>query len=168
MTDISGGGRMRIGSLFTGYGGLDIAACQHFDAETVWTSDIDPGARKIIAHRYPDIPNLGDITTIDWATVPPVDILTGGFPCQDVSAAGKQAGMRPDTRSGLWTQMAYAIDQLRPRYVVAENVRGLLSASADSSVVWPRPLDQPQNLENALARLPGAHTSQRYDDGNQS
>ena len=125
---------MRLGSLFTGYGGLDIAACEHFDAETVWTSDVDPGACKIIAHRYPDVPNLGDITTIDWSTVEPVDILTGGFPCQDVSHAGKRAGLRPDTRTGLWSQMAYAINQLRPRFVVAENVRGLLSAAAHSDV----------------------------------
>jgi DNA (cytosine-5)-methyltransferase 1 len=55
-------------------------------------------------------------------------------PCQDVSHAGKRTGLRPDTRTGLWTHMVYAISQLRPRYVVAENVRGLLSASADSDL----------------------------------
>lgn len=58
---------MRVGSLFTGYGGLDDAVEQFFGAHTVWTSDIDKGACKIIAHRFPDIPNLGDITTIDWS-----------------------------------------------------------------------------------------------------
>jgi DNA (cytosine-5)-methyltransferase 1 len=125
---------MKIGSLFTGYGGLDLAVEQHYGAETVWTSDIDPGASKIIAHRFPHAPNLGDLTKIDWSTVEPIDILTGGFPCQDVSTAGKRAGMRPDTRSGLWTHMAYAINTLRPRYVIAENVRGLLSAEAHSKV----------------------------------
>jgi DNA (cytosine-5)-methyltransferase 1 len=125
---------MKLGSLFTGFGGLDCAAAEHYGAETVWTSDIDPGACKIIAHRMPGIPNLGDITAIDWAQVEPVDVLTGGFPCQDLSHAGKRAGLRPGTRSGLWSHMAYAISQLRPRYVVAENVRGLLSASADSDL----------------------------------
>lgn len=124
---------MKIGSLFTGYGGLDMAVEGHFGAETVWTSEIDPGASKIIAHRFAG-PNHGDLTKIDWATVEPVDILTGGFPCQDLSHAGKRAGLRPGTRSGLWSHMAYAISQLRPRYVVAENVRGLLSAAAHSSV----------------------------------
>lgn len=125
---------MRIGSLFTGFGGLDQAVEEVFDARTVWTSDIDPGVCKIIAYRYPDAPNLGDITTIDWSAVEPVDILTGGFPCQDLSLAGKRAGLKPGTRSGLWEHMAYAIDQLRPRYVIAENVRGLLSAEAHSDV----------------------------------
>lgn len=121
---------MKLGSLFSGYGGLDQATEAAFGATTAWVSDIDPGACKILAHRYPDVPNLGDITAIDWSSVEPVDIITGGFPCQDLSHAGKRAGMRPDTRSGLWTHMAYAIDRLRPRMVVAENVRGLLSAEA--------------------------------------
>lgn len=125
---------MRIGSLFTGYGGLDLAVEAIFGARTVWTSDIDPGACKIIAHRWPDAPNLGDLTLIDWPAVEPVEIVTGGFPCQDVSTAGKRAGLKPGTRSGLWSHMAYAIDQLRPQIVVAENVRGLLSAAANSDV----------------------------------
>jgi DNA (cytosine-5)-methyltransferase 1 len=125
---------MKIGSLFTGYGGLDMAVEAAFGATTAWVSDIDKGACKIIAHRYPDVPNLGDITKIDWQSVEPVDILTGGFPCQDLSHAGKRAGMADGTRSGLWSYMADAIDQLRPRMVVAENVRGLLSAEALSPV----------------------------------
>lgn len=103
-------------------------------AETVWVSDIDKGACKILAHRYPNVPNLGDITTIDWDSVEPIDILTGGFPCQDVSHAGKRAGLKPGTRSGLWSHMGYAIQQLKPKMVVIENVRGLLSASSPSDV----------------------------------
>lgn len=125
---------MKIGSLFTGYGGLDMAVADALGGETAWVSDIDKGACKILAHRYPDIPNLGDITTVDWSQVEPVDVLTGGFPCQDVSHAGKRAGIRPGTRSGLWEHFAYAIDQLRPGLVVIENVRGLLSASAHSDL----------------------------------
>jgi DNA (cytosine-5)-methyltransferase 1 len=125
---------MKIGSLFTGYGGLDLAVEQTFGAETAWTSDIDPGASKIISHRFPDAPNLGDITKINWSDVEPVDIITGGFPCQDLSHAGKRAGMNSTTRSGLWSHMAEAVNQLRPRYVVAENVRGLLSADAHSDL----------------------------------
>ena len=124
----------KIGSLFSGYGGLDMAVAQVTGAETAWVSDIDKGACKILAHRYPGIPNLGDITTVDWSAVEPVDILAGGFPCQDVSHAGKRAGIRPGTRSGLWEHFAYAIDQLKPSLVVIENVRGLLSASAHSDL----------------------------------
>lgn len=125
----------RIGSLFSGYGGLDRAVQIVFGGELAWVSDIDPGACKILAHHHPDVPNLGDITAIDWDAVEPVDILTGGFPCQDVSAAGKRTGLiryGDKNRSGLWAEMARAIDKLRPALVVAENVRGLLSAKADA------------------------------------
>jgi DNA (cytosine-5)-methyltransferase 1 len=120
----------RIGSLFSGYGGLEQGVQSVLGGTVAWHSEIDPGARKILAHRYPDVPNLGDITAVDWSAVEPVDVLVGGFPCQDVSAAGLRKGLHPDTRSGLWTQFAYAIDQLRPPLVVIENVRGLLSAEA--------------------------------------
>jgi DNA (cytosine-5)-methyltransferase 1 len=122
------------GSLFSGYAGLDLAVNAVFGSETAWVSDVDPGACKILAHRLPDVPNLGDITTVDWSQVEPVEVMSGGFPCQDLSHAGKRAGMKPGTRSGLWSHMAYAISQLRPRYVVAENVRGLLSGEAHSDV----------------------------------
>jgi len=125
---------MKIGSLFSGYEGLGMAVQSVLGGDIAWVSDIDPGACKILAHRYPDVPNIGDITTVDWSAVEPVDVMTGGFPCQDVSCAGLRKGLRPDTRSGVWTQMAYAIDQLRPSLVLIENVRGLLSAEAHSDL----------------------------------
>lgn len=121
---------MRIGSLFSGAGGLDLAVAQVFGGDVVWHAEIDKAASKVLAYRFPGVPNLGSVTDIDWATVPPVDVLCGGFPCQDVSAAGKRAGIKDGTRSGLWSVFAEAIDQLRPQYVVVENVRGLLSATA--------------------------------------
>ncbi|MBF6399760.1 DNA cytosine methyltransferase [Nocardia cyriacigeorgica] len=121
----------RIGSLFSGAGGLDLAALELFPGSSMaWHSEVDSAASKVLAHHWPDVPNLGSVTEIDWHTVEPVDILTGGFPCQDVSAAGRRAGLADGTRSGLWSHMAAAIDVLRPRYVLIENVRGLLSAAA--------------------------------------
>jgi len=123
-------GPLRVGSLFSGYGGLDLAVEHVFNAENIWFSEVDKAVAGVFAHHWPDAPNLGDITTIDWHTVPPVDILCGGFPCQDVSTVGKQAGLAPDTRSGLWSHMATAIEALQPKLVVIENVRGLLSAPA--------------------------------------
>lgn len=125
---------LRVGSLFSGFGGLDMAVESVLDAETAWVCDIDPAASKVLAHRYPGVPNLGDITAVDWDAVEPVDIITGGSPCQDLSAAGRRAGMLPSTRSGLWTHMADAIDRIRPSLVVFENVRGLLSARANSEL----------------------------------
>lgn len=130
---------LTLGSLFSGYGGLDLGVTMALKTlgihtRTAWVSDIEPGPCKVLAARFPDAPNLGDITRVDWTQVEPVDILTGGFPCQDVSTAGRRAGMKDGTRSGLWAMMADAIQHLQPRMVVIENVPGLLSAHADSDV----------------------------------
>ncbi|MGN8689412.1 MULTISPECIES: DNA cytosine methyltransferase [Bacillati] len=126
---------LRVGSLFSGYGGLDLALEAVFPtAQVVWTSDIDSGARKVLASRYPDAPNLGDVTRVDWSTVPPVDLITGGSPCPDLSTAGRRAGMTDGTRSNLWVTMREAIAHVQPTYVVWENVRGSLSAKAASDL----------------------------------
>lgn len=117
---------MRIGSLFSGYGGLDMAVESVFGATTAWVADIDPGPRKILAHRFPTAPNLGDVTAVDWARVEPVDIITGGFPCQPVSTAGRQRGDQDER--WLWDEVIRAVRVLRPGLVVLENVRGLLTA----------------------------------------
>lgn len=120
---------MRIGSLFSGAAGLDRAVASFFDGEMSWFSENDLAASAVLAHHFPGVPNWGDVTAIDWSSVPEVDVLCGGFPCVDVSAAGRKAGMH-GTTSGLWSHMADAIDALRPRYVVIENVKGLLNANA--------------------------------------
>jgi DNA (cytosine-5)-methyltransferase 1 len=125
---------VKIGSLFSGYGGLTLAVEEVFGATTAWHAEIEAAPAKVLDAHWPGVPNLGDITTVDWAAVEPVDIIEGGSPCQDVSAAGKRAGMRAGTRSGLWASMCDAIQIIRPRIVVWENVRGVLSAEADSAL----------------------------------
>ncbi|MEU5608407.1 DNA cytosine methyltransferase [Streptomyces sparsogenes] len=135
----------RIGSLCTGYGGLDEAVKQVLGGTVAWHCQYEPPdkdgredknqyAARILAHHWPSIPNHGDLTAIDFRQVEPIDILTAGFPCQDVSLAGRRAGLADGTRSGLWLHVARAIEELRPQLVVIENVRGLLSAKADSDV----------------------------------
>lgn len=124
----------RIGSLFSGAGGLDLAVEHVTGGRTVWHCEADPDAAKVLAAHWPGVPNLGDITAVDWPGVEPVDVLCGGFPCQDVSAAGRRAGLAEGTRSGLWAEMARAIDALRPALVVIENVEGLLTADGEP---WP-------------------------------
>lgn len=137
---------MRIGSLFTGAGGLDVGLLntQAFcGAELAWVSDINERdkwgwhgkAANFLAVKHADLPNLGDITTVEWNKVPPVDVIAGGSPCQDLSTAGERKGMLSGTRSGLWYSMCSAVEVLRPQYVVWENVRGAMTAqTADRGV----------------------------------
>ena len=112
---------MRVGSLFSGYGGLDRAV----GGEVVWYSDIEPAACSVLAEHHPGVPNLGDIKKVDWSKVEPVDVLTGGYPCQPFSTAGVRKGA--DDERHLFPYVQSAIESLRPSWVVLENVRGHLT-----------------------------------------
>lgn len=116
----------RIGSLFSGVGGLDLAVEHVFGGSTIWQCEANPEARKVLIKRF-GVPIYHDVTTVPWDLVPWVDILVGGFPCQDVSSAGLRQGLTGGTRSGLWRYFAKAIDALRPKMVVIENVKGLMT-----------------------------------------
>ncbi|MEU0509263.1 DNA (cytosine-5-)-methyltransferase [Amycolatopsis sp. NPDC006125] len=117
---------LTFGSLCTGYGGLDLGVATALGGgRLMWVADPDPHVSKVLAARMPDMPNLGDITTVDWQQVEPVDVLTAGFPCQDISAAGRRAGIRKGTRSGIWHQVVTAVRHLRPALLVVENVAAL-------------------------------------------
>jgi DNA (cytosine-5)-methyltransferase 1 len=111
---------MRLGSLFAGIGGFDYAA-QQLGWTTAWVSEVDPWCNAVLKKHWPDVPNLGDITAIDFSQAPAIDVLCGGFPCQDISSAGKGAGIT-GARSGLWSHYARAIEALRPKWVLIENV----------------------------------------------
>lgn len=119
---------MRIGSLFAGIGGFDLAAERVWGkGSTVWHSEIDPYACAVFAQHFPHSRNVGDVTT--WYPDPETDaveILCGGFPCQPTSYAGKRL-VQADPR-WLWPDFARIIRLLRPRYVVLENTAGLLTA----------------------------------------
>lgn len=117
---------MRVGSLFAGIGGFDLAA-RWMGWRTCWYSEIEPWACRVMAHHFPDAPNLGDVTTVDWRTVERPDLLVGGFPCQPASQAGRRQGTA-DAR-WLWPECARALRELRPRWAVFENVPGLLSVN---------------------------------------
>jgi DNA (cytosine-5)-methyltransferase 1 len=127
---------MKIGSLFSGYGGLDLAVMKVTGAEVAWHCEWDDAPSKILEKHFPGVPNYRDVTKVDFTQVEPVDILTGGFPCQDLSLAGKRAGLKEGTRSGLWSEFARAIQEIKPKLVVIENVRGLLSAKADNGMEY--------------------------------
>jgi len=120
---------MKIGSLFSGYGGLDIAVENHFDAETVWHAEFEEAPSKVLAAHWPGIPNHHDVSVVDWSAVEPVDIITGGYPCQPFSSAGQRKGLEDERH--LWPFVAEAVDVLRPEWVVFENVRGHLTLGFD-------------------------------------
>ena len=130
---------MKMLSLFSGVGMIDLAA-SWAGTETVALCEIEPYAVSILERRFPNVPIYNDVRTLTAAKlredgIEKVDIICGGFPCQDVSCAGLRKGFEDSdgkvTRSGLWGEYARLIDELRPRWIVAENVRGLLSASID-------------------------------------
>lgn len=124
---------MKIGSLFTGTGALDMAARAVFGGEVVWHSDIKPAAVSLLEHRHSDIPNIGDLTRL-FPAIGPVprealdlaaEILLGGWPCQPHSSAGKRLG--EDDPRALWPNVRRAIAELRPRLFLGENVARVTS-----------------------------------------
>jgi DNA (cytosine-5)-methyltransferase 1 len=116
--------QVKIGSLCTGYGGLDMAVEAVFDAKTVWVSEIDKYASQVIKERF-WVTNHGDLKTINWHEVEPIDILTAGYPCQPFSHAGERKGLNDERH--IFPYILEAISILRPRYAIMENVRGHLS-----------------------------------------
>ena len=115
---------MKIGSLCSGYGGLDMAVEALYGAQTAWMSDIDKSSSLVIQKRW-NLPNLGDLRKVDWSAVEPIDILTAGYPCQPFSNAGQRKGLN-DPRH-IWPDIKQIISKLRPSIVILENVRGHLS-----------------------------------------
>jgi DNA (cytosine-5)-methyltransferase 1 len=118
-----------IGSLCSGYGGLDEGLRSVVGGEVRWHAEIESAPAKILAHHYPGVPNLRDITTVDWTDVEPVEYLTAGYPCQPFSHAGKRKGS--DDERHLWPYVADAVRVLRPRVAVFENVAGHVSLGLD-------------------------------------
>lgn len=118
-----------IGSLCTGYGGLDMAVERVTGGKTIWVSEIDKWASSLLDSRMPDIPNLGDVKKIDWHTVPKVDWLTAGYPCQPFSNAGLRRGVEDDRH--IWPWIAEGIGILRPRHVYLENVAAHIRRGLD-------------------------------------
>jgi DNA (cytosine-5)-methyltransferase 1 len=115
---------LRVGSLFAGIGGFDLAA-ERAGMEVVFQSEIDKYASRVLDHHWPHVKNLGDIHGITDPSA--VDVLVGGFPCQSYSVAGKRGGLADD-RGALWWEYHRLIGELRPTWVVGENVPGLLSS----------------------------------------
>lgn len=109
---------MRFGSLFSGIGGLDLGL-EMAGLECAWQSEIDSYASRVLARHWPNVTNYGDIKILDPATLPAVDLLCGGFPCQPFSTAAAGRNILSKDRRG---DFARVIFDVRPKYVLAENV----------------------------------------------
>lgn len=118
-------GSLRFISFFAGIGGIDLGL-ERAGHVCVGQVEIDPFCLKVLNKHWPDIPKWGDIREVDPSELPEADLWTGGFPCQDISNAGKRAGIRGE-RSGLFFDFMRLVRQVRPRYILLENVSALLA-----------------------------------------
>ena len=125
---------MTLGSLFDGIAGFPLAARRQ-GIKTVWVSEIEPDCIDIAKRHFPEALQLGDITQIDGAKIPVVDIISFGSPCQDLSVAGRQAGL-DGSRSGLFMEAVRITREMRektngqyPKYIIWENVAGAFSSN---------------------------------------
>jgi DNA (cytosine-5)-methyltransferase 1 len=124
---------LTFGSLFAGIGGMDLGL-ERAGMQCVWQVEIDDYCRRVLKKHWPDVWVHDDIKTFEPTTRHACDVVVGGFPCQDVSVNGKGAGLGGE-RSGLWFEMLRIVGQIKPRYVVIENVKGLLNRGL-SRVLW--------------------------------
>jgi DNA (cytosine-5)-methyltransferase 1 len=118
---------MTFGSLFAGVGGFDLGF-ERVGMRCLWQVEIDKFCLGVLERHWPDVRRYIDVREVGRRNLGAVDLVGGGFPCQDVSLAGKRAGLA-GVKSGLWFEFHRVLEELRPRWVVAENVPGLLSSN---------------------------------------
>ncbi len=114
---------MKFGSLFSGIGGLDLGL-ERAGMTCSWQVEIDPFCTKVLNKHWPHVPKFGDIRNVGKQNIETVDLIAGGFPCQPFSVAGKRRGTEDDRH--LWPEMLRVISELRPTWVIAENVPGII------------------------------------------
>jgi len=130
--------KLRVLDLFSGIGGFSLGLERTGGFETVAFCEIDPLPRRVLAKHWPRTPQYEDVCTLDAARlatdgITGIDVITGGFPCQDISIAGARRGMGEGSRSGLWAEIVRLIGELRPAFVIVENVANLLAGPSE----WP-------------------------------
>ena len=132
--------KLRVLDLFSGIGGFSLGLERTGGFETVAFCEIEPFQRKVLAKHWPEVPQYEDVRTLTADRLAAdgiaVDVITGGFPCQDISVAGRQAGIGQGTRSGLWSECLRLVSELRPEYAIFENVTNLLSGPSERPGGW--------------------------------
>jgi DNA (cytosine-5)-methyltransferase 1 len=132
--------KLRVLDLFAGIGGFSLGLERTSGFETVAFCEIEKFQQAVLRKHWPEVPIYDDVRTLTAEQLAAdgiaVDVITGGFPCQDLSSAGSQAGIGEETRSGLFRQMLRLADALRPQFVVFENVARFLSGPKEASGQW--------------------------------
>ena len=127
--------QITIGSLFAGIGGFELGIERAIpNAHTIWQVEQDQFCQSILAKHWPNATIYNDVRTVGAHNLQPIDILLGGFPCQDISIAGQQRGIKDGTRSGLWWEMHRIIMEIRPRIVIMENVPNIIAVGGKTVV----------------------------------
>jgi DNA (cytosine-5)-methyltransferase 1 len=140
---------VNVGSLFSGIGGFDLGF-ERAGMRVDWQVELDPYCRAVLARHFPGAARYEDVRRVGARELDPVDLVCGGFPCQDLSSAGRGAGI-DGARSGLWSEFARIVRELRPGYVVVENVPALLTGKGKR---WDR---------GPIGRVLGDLAEARYD-----
>ena len=132
--------KLRVLDLFSGIGGFSLGLERTGGFETVAFCEIEEFPRKVLAKHWPNVPCYHDVRELTAERLAAdgiaVDVITGGFPCQDISVAGHQRGIKEGTRSGLWSECHRLIGELRPRYAIFENVSNLLAGPSERPGGW--------------------------------
>jgi DNA (cytosine-5)-methyltransferase 1 len=133
--------KLKVLDLFSGIGGFSLGLERTGGFETVAFCEIEPFPQKVLRKHWPEVPIYEDVRELTAARltadgITQVDVITGGFPCQDISITGKKAGIGEGTRSGLWSECKRLVGELRPRYALFENVSNLLNGPSEQPGGW--------------------------------
>lgn len=132
--------KLRVLDLFSGIGGFSLGLERTGGFETVAFCEIEPFPRRVLAKHWPGVPCYDDVRTLTAGALArdgiAVDVVTGGFPCQDISTAGQRRGIGEGTRSGLYSEVVRIVGDIRPRYVILENVSNLLVGPSEQPGGW--------------------------------
>ena len=133
--------KLKVLDLFSGIGGFSLGLERTGGFETVAFCEIEEFPRKVLAKHWPGVPIYHDVKELTAERlrtdgIDTIDVITGGFPCQDVSISGRQAGIGEGTRSGLWSEIIRLIGELQPRVVIVENVANLLAGPSNKPGGW--------------------------------
>lgn len=133
--------KLKVLDLFSGIGGFSLGLERTGGFETVAFCEIEPFPRKVLKKHWPEVFCYEDVRYLTRSKlaadgIAGVDVITGGFPCQDISVAGSQQGINENTRSGLWSECVRLVGEIRPKFAIFENVSNLLSGPSDQPGGW--------------------------------